>query len=195
MFNLVMKKSLLLFAMLIVSTITFAQVKFKMDGGIGGAFSFGEAKMYGISAALEPKVFITPKISAGARFEGDVLFGGNISTSGDDVSASTAAAAAFIAKGEYYTKDEGTRPFFGLGLGYYTIGSSSGSTGGASVSAGSHFGVSPQIGVTFNNFRLSGIYHIVTGKDQVTASAGDYDEVSRSYLVIELGFKIFGSNK
>lgn len=195
MFNLVMKKSLLLLAMLIVSTITIAQVKFKMDAGIQGAFSFGEAKMYGIGAALEPKVFITPKISAGARFEGNVLFGGSISTSGDDISASTAATAAFIAKGEYYTNDEGTRPFFGFGLGYYTIGSSSGSTGGASVSAGSHFGLSPQIGVTFKNFRLSGIYHIITGKDIITLSAGDYQEISRSYLVIELGFKIFGSNK
>lgn len=190
-----MKKSLLLLAMLIVSTITFAQVSFKMDGGVHGGFSFGELKMYGIGASLEPKVFITPKISAGARFEGSALFGGKISTTGEDVSASVSSTAAFLAKGEYYTNDEGTRPFFGLGLGYYTVGSSSGGTGGATVSAGNHFGLAPQIGVTFNNFRLSGIYHIITGKDLVTVSAGETQEISRNYLVIELGFKIFGSNK
>lgn len=190
-----MKKSFLLLSMLFVSTITFSQVSFKTDGGIHGGFSFGDVKMYGIGASLEPKVFITPKISAGARFEGTALFGGNIDASGEDVSASVSSTAAFLAKGEYYTSDEGTRPFFGFGLGYYTVGSNSASTGGASISAGNHFGLAPQIGVTFNNFRLSGIYHIVTGKDLLTISAGDYKEISRNYLIIELGFKIFGSNK
>jgi hypothetical protein len=71
-----MKKSFLLLSMLFVSAITFAQVSFKTDGGIHGGFSFGDVKMYGIGASLEPKVFITPKFSAGARFEGTVLFGG-----------------------------------------------------------------------------------------------------------------------
>ena len=190
-----MKKSFLLLSMLFVSAITFAQVSFKTDGGIHGGFSFGDVKMYGFGASLEPKVFITPKISAGVRFEGTALFGGNINASGEDISASVSSAAAFLAKGEYYTNDEGTRPFFGFGLGYYTVGSNSASTEGASISAGNHFGLAPQIGVTFNNFRLSGIYHIVTGKDLLTISAGDYKEISRNYLVIELGFKIYGSNK
>jgi len=190
-----MKKSFLFLSLLFVSAITFAQVNFKADGGIHGGFSFGEVKMYGIGASMEPKVFITPKISAGVRFEGTALFGGNIDASGENVSASVSSTAAFLAKGEYYTNDEGTRPFFGLGLGYYTVGSNSASTGGASISAGNHFGLAPQIGVTFNNFRLSGIYHIVTGKDVLTVSAGDFKEISRNYLVIELGFKIFGSNK
>jgi hypothetical protein len=190
-----MKKSLLLLSMLFLGAVTYAQVSFKADGGIHGGFSFGDVKMYGIGASLEPKVFLTPKISAGLRFEGTALFGGNIDASGENVSASTSATAAFLAKGEYYTNDEGTRPFFGFGLGYYTIGSNSASTEGASISAGNHLGLAPQIGVTFNNFRLSGIYHILTGKDMLTISAGDTQEISRNYLVIELGFRIFGSNK
>lgn len=179
--------------MLSVSTLTLAQVKIKTDGGFHGGFSFGELKMYGIGASLEPKVFITPQISAGMRVEGTVLFGASFK--GEEVSASSSSTAAITAKGEYYLKDEGTRPFFGFGLGYYTVGSTSGGTEGASVSAGSHFGLSPQVGVTFGNFRLSGIYHIVTGKDLVTLSAGDFMEISRNYLVVELGFRIFGSNK
>ena len=190
-----MKKVILLSAALFISALTFAQVKFKTDGGLHGGFSFGEVKMYGIGASLEPKVFITPQISAGARFEGTALFGAKIDATGGSVSASSSAAAAIIAKGEYYVRDEGTRPFFGLGMGYYTVGSNTGSTDGASISAGSHFGLSPQVGFTFNNFRLSGIYHIVTGKDTVTLTAGDVMEISRNYLVVELGFRIFGSNK
>ena len=112
-----MKKSFLLLTMLLLSSIAFSQVSFKTDGGIHGGFSFGEAKMYGIGAALEPKVFITPKISAGVRFEGTALFGGSIDASGEDVSASVSSTAAFLAKGEYYTKDEGTRPFFWIWIG------------------------------------------------------------------------------
>ena len=112
-----MKKSFLLLSMLFVSTITFSQVSFKTDGGIHGGFSFGDVKMYGIGASLEPKVFITPKISAGARFEGTALFGGNIDASGEDVSASVSSTAAFLAKGEYYTSDEGTRAFFRIWIG------------------------------------------------------------------------------
>lgn len=61
--------------------------------------------------------------------------------------------------------------------------------------AGNQFGLVPQIGVIFNNLRLSGIYHPVTGKDLLTVLMGDFKEISRNYLVIELGFKIFGSNK
>jgi hypothetical protein len=190
-----MKKTFLLLSMLLVSTLMMAQVKFKADGGLHGGFSFGELKMYGIGGSLEPKVFITPQISAGVRFEGTALFGGSFSSTGQDVSASASAVAAITAKGEYYLKDEGTRPFFGLGMGYYTIGSNTGGTEGVSISAGNHFGLSPQIGVTFNNFRLSGIYHVVTGKDLVSVSAGDPVEISRNYMVIELGFRIFGSNK
>ena len=190
-----MKRSFLLLSMLFVSAITFAQVSFKTDGGIHGGFSFGDVSMYGLGGSLEPKVFITPKLSAGMRFEGTVLVGGKIDATGEDVSASASSAAAILAKGEYYTKDEGTRPFFGLGLGYYTVASNTASSGGASISAGNHFGLAPQIGITFNNFRLSGIYHIVTGKDLLSISAGEYKEISRNYLVIELGFKIFGSNK
>jgi hypothetical protein len=191
-----MKNLFLLLLMISIGSVSFAQsVHFKLDAGFHGGLTFGDVKMYGIGGSVEPKVFINPKISAGARIEGTALFGGNIDDSGQDVSASVSARAAYIAKGEYYIRDQGTRPFFGFGLGYYTVASNSASTSGASISAGRHFGLSPQVGITFNNFRLSGIYHALMGKDLVTMSAGDTQEISRNYLVIELGFKIFGRNK
>ncbi len=191
-----MKNLFLLLFLLSIGSVSYAQnINFKVDAGFHGGFTFGDIKTYGIGGSLEPKVFITPKISAGARMEGTALFGGNIDDSGQDVSASVSARAAYIAKGEYYTRDQGTRPFFGFGLGYYTVASNTASTSGASISAGRHFGLSPQVGITFNNFRISGMYHALMGKDMVTMSSGDTKEISRNYLVIELGFKVFGRNK
>jgi len=61
----------------------------------------------------------------------------------------------------------------------------------SSLSAVKSFGFAPEIGVTFNNFRLSGIYHIVSEGDGATISTGSGAEVDRNYFVIQLGFKIF----
>ena len=74
----------------------------------------------------------------------------------------------------------------------YTVANTSGSgSGAASIQAGNHFGVAPEIGVTFGNFRLSAMYHILTGENLVEMSAGAPKEISMSYLVVQLGFKVF----
>lgn len=183
----------ILFLLLVTTPLlSNAQVFFKMDAGIGGAFTFGDLKSYGIMAHLEPKVFILPNLSAGLRFEGDALFGGSISDAESDLEVGVSSRAAILLKGEYYFTDNHTRPFAGLGVGSYTIANTSASgDGGASIGAGNHFGVAPELGVTFGNFRLSAIYHILTGSNLVDISAGSPREISMNYLVLQLGFKIF----
>jgi len=170
-----------------------AQERFiKGDAGIGGAMTFGEMSSYGISASFEPKFFFNSRVSAGLRFEADALFGGSIDTESTAVDVSASSRTAILAKGEYYLSDNRNRPFIGLMAGRYAqanIGSSS--SGEASVAAVSDFGFAPEIGYTFNNFRISGIYHFVPGKDLVSVSTGNPVEVSRNYLVIQLGFKVF----
>jgi hypothetical protein len=187
-----MRKALFVL-LLVIPLASNAQIFFKMDGGLGGAFTFGDLKSYGIMAHVEPKVFILPSLSAGLRFEGDALFGGSIpDAEATDLEVGVSSRAAVLLKGEYYFTDNKTRPFVGFGLGMYTIANTSGSgTGGASIAAGNHFGVAPEIGVTFGNFRLSAMYHILTGDNLVEVSAGSPSEISMSYLVIQLGFKIF----
>ena len=58
------------------------------------------------------------------------------------------------------------------------------------------FGLGPELGVTFGNFRISGIYNFVPSKDlvSITTSVGGVEtvEAGRSYVVIQLGFRMFG---
>jgi outer membrane protein X len=186
-----MKKALFVLS-LVIPLASNAQLFFKLDAGLGGALTFGDLKSYGIMAHVEPKVFILHSLSAGMRFEGDALFGGSISDAETDLNVGVSSRGAILLKGEYYLSDNKTRPFLGLGLGMYTIANTAASgTGSASIEAGNHFGVAPEIGVTFGNFRLSTMYHILTGNNLVEMSAGAPAEISMNYLVIQIGFKIF----
>ncbi len=185
-----MKKSILFLFLLAMSGTLFAQKHIKVDTSIGGAFTFGDLTSYGISAAAEPKFFITPQISAGLRLEGAVLFGGTVTADGDDLSIGISSRAAQLVKGEYYFSENSTRPFVGVMLGRYVqanIGASG--QGEASITASSNFGFAPEFGVTFNNFRLSAIYHVVPGTDLVSVQSGTPPEVPRNYFVFTLGFQ------
>lgn len=190
-------KKLLLPCLLIFSSLSFGQDHFfRNDVTLGGAMTFGNLKSYGISVASEPKFFFNPNISVGLRLEGDVLFGAKIATSAEDVSAGMSARAAFLLKGEYYFGDGNTKPFVGLMGGYYTQANVGGGTGGAYAYGGRSFGGAPEVGVTFGNFRLSALYHLVAGKDNigVTVSSGSTENIAigRSYFVFQLGFRTFG---
>ncbi len=186
-------KRLSLLIIAILPLVSHAQgIYFKLDAGLGAALTFGDFRSYGISAFTEPKVFIIPGVSAGLRLEGDALFGGKVSDQAEDLSVGLSTRAVILGKGEYYVGKSNTRPFVGFGMGMYTIANTSATgTGSASISAGRHFGLAPEIGVTFGNFRLSGMYHIVTGKNMVELSTGGTQEISMNYLVIQIGFKIF----
>jgi hypothetical protein len=167
----------------------------KMDVSIGSAMTLGEVKAYGISAAVEPKFFFNKRIAAGLRLEGDVLFGGKIEAEAQNVDVQMTSRAAQLLKGEYYFTGGKTRPFIGVMGGRYTqanIGSSS--EGSATIKAGVYYGFAPELGVTFNNFRMSAMYHFIPGTDLVTVSTGTPIEVERNYFVFTMGFKAFQFN-
>jgi len=192
----------ILYASIVVFTLSSVHAQdrfFKADGGLGAAITLGELKSYGISASFEPKFFFNKRISAGLRMEGDVLFGGSLSSDAGNVSVSTSSRAAFLVKGEYYFSENQNRLFVGLMVGRYTQANSGVEVNGnsipdSSLSAVRSFGFAPEVGVTLNNFRLSAIYHVVTGEDIVSVSTGNGVKVNRSYLVLQLGFKIFQVN-
>lgn len=194
-----MKRLLLLAVFTATCLYGQSQGYFKMDASIGGALTTGKLKSYGISAGIEPKYFFNENVAVGLRFEGDALFGGSIDAAGDDVTVGISSRGANGLKGEYYLGSGNTKPFAGLMLGYYTqanIGTAvKGDNANVTASAVRAFGVGPELGVTFGNFRISGIYHYVPGKDLVTinTSVGGTEqvEVSRNYFVITLGFKVF----
>jgi len=187
-------RKLMIVMILCVPAALFAQgVGFRLDAGLGAALSFGELKSYGIAAFTEPKVTIGPSITAGVRFEGDVLFGGSISDNAEDLEVGMSSRAAILLRGEYFVGQNKTRPFVGLGLGRYTIANTSASgTGAASIQASNNFGVAPELGFAFGNFKLSAMYHIVGGKTLVNIGVGDPKEISNNYLGILMSFRVFG---
>jgi len=184
----------MIFLMVVLPTALFAQnIGFRLDAGLGAALSFGELKSYGIAAFTEPKVTIGPNITAGIRFEGDALFGGTITDVAEDLEVGLSTRASISLRGEYFIGTSKTRPFVGLGVGRYTIASTSTSgTGAASIQASNNMGVAPELGIAFGNFKLSAMYHFIGGNTLVEIDAGSPVEISNSYLGIMMSFRVFG---
>ena len=189
-----MKKIVIIVFALCSFALNAQNISFQFVTGLGGALSFGELRAYGLSAAVEPKLFIGDHIAAGLRVEGNVLFGGNLNVEdASEISIGMSVKAAQTIKGEYYFTNVKVRPYAGLGIGRFTMASIGASgSGGASISESSGIGFAPEAGVALGNFRLSAIYNIVPGKDLVTITVGDIKEVSKNYLVLQMSWKLFG---
>lgn len=175
---------------------------FRVDTGISGSYasSFGRG---GFGAVAEPKFMIHDNIAVGARFEAEVMFGGNIDAGSSDVSMDMAAVAAGLVKGEYLYGYGTVRPFGGLALGMYDIGSQSVGAGGGTASvnqkAGRYFGIAPQIGVDLGRVRLAATYNRILGADvEVTQTVGNVEQTAsftQSYFTFELSFRWGGGQK
>lgn len=178
---------------------------FRLDAGVSGSYAsaFGRG---GFGAVAEPKFMIHDNIAVGARFEGEVMFGGNINTGdagGDDVSMEMAAVAAALVKGEYLYGTGPVRPFGGLALGVYDIGSQSlgAGAGNASINqkAGRYVGIAPQIGIDLGRLRLAAAYNRILGADiEVSQSIGGVMQTAsftQSYMTFEMSFRIGGNRK
>lgn len=189
-----MKKLFILLLAVSSLTVSAQHVSFQLVTGIGAGLSFGELKGYGISAAVEPKIFIGNNVSVGLRLEGDVLFGGNIDTENtENLSVGMSSRAAQTIKTEYYITDLKVRPYVGVGVGRFTqasIGASG--SGGANLQASSGIGFAPEAGIALGNFRLSAIYNIVPGTNIVELDVGDALEISKNYLVLQMSWRVFG---
>jgi len=180
----------------------------RVDVTVFGAYAPSDATAWGFGAAVEPKYNVTDQLSVGLRFEGSGFITQDVSvdSGGSSVSVSQGARAvsAYLAKADFYFGTSATRPFVGLGLGLYKIGSASQSvTGGGSIvqsaAALDGFGFCPQLGVNFGGFRMAATYHVVTGGDLVVATqaigAPSPTEVklSKNFLAFEIG-GTFGGN-
>jgi hypothetical protein len=183
-----------LFLFILMPQVLFAQnIGFRLDAGLGAALSFEGMNSSGIAAFTEPKVTIGSNITAGIRFEGDVMFGGNIDYQSENFNVGMSTRAAILLRGEYFIGQQHIRPFVGLGMGRYTLASTSATgTGAASIMAGHNFGVAPEIGVAFGNLKLSAMYHFVGGGTLVDIDLGNPREISNNYLGLLMSFRIFG---
>jgi outer membrane protein X len=172
----------------------------RVDAGITGS-SVAVADRNGTGLVVEIKEMVHDHLAIGGRVEVGVMYGGHV---GDDNAAvSIAMAACALAKAEYYVGDGPIRPFAGLGLGAYSIGSetvdSGPMTAGVSTTTGRYFGVAPEVGVDLGRVRLAVTYNAIVGASiEVTQTVGTVQEttrVSQNYLSLELSFQFAGGRK
>ncbi len=178
----------------------------RVDLTVYGAYASADATSWGMGAALEGKYNATDNLAVGLRFEGAGFVTQEVTLgSGDNTTVSQGArgVSAMSLKGEWYFGAASTRPFVGLGLGYYRIGAgtqsaSSGGTVVQTAAAFRGFGVSPQIGVNFGGFRMAATYHAVGGGDMTVATqavgAATPTEVTlaKNFFAFEIGGTIGG---
>lgn len=174
---------------------------FRFETGLTGTLlpSTGRA---GFGAIFEAKLNVHDQIAVGARFEGAVMFGGNLDE--DDVTISIGALASTLLKGEYYLTTSTVRPFVGLSLGMYDIVSQTVESSDASTAidqkAGRYFGVGPQLGFDLGRLRLAATYNLILGADievrqQVGTPSESVSEYSQNYFTFELSFRFGGARK
>ncbi len=178
----------------------------RVDLTVYGAYASADATSWGFGGALEAKYNALDNLAVGLRFEGagfvtqEVSLGSGESTT---VSQGARAVSAYSLKADWYFTRTSTRPFVGLGLGYYRIGAgtqsaSSGGTVVQTATAFRGFGVSPQIGVNFGGFRMAATYHLVGGGDMtvvtqaVGATAPAEVKLAKNFFAFEIGGTIGG---
>jgi outer membrane protein X len=148
----------------------------------------GDVNAWGAGLAVEPKYNLTDQLALGLRLEYTGLVSESYTLAGLDLSLSARAVLAILAKADYYFTTSSTRPFIGLGAGYYSIGSSDVGSTGLSAEAFGGFGVFPQFGVNFGHFRLAVGYHAIFGEAQTVVVAGIAPPtLSKNYVAFEIG--------
>ena len=145
----------------------------------------------GILVNIEPSYRINDQIAAGLRIESAAM-----AKIVGESEAKLAGVGSYTVNGKYYLSNNSFRPYVGVGLGLYSLGSvqvDTNGTGSGSVSAGTTFGFYPRIGFDAGHFNLNLDYNII-GSTQVEFATDD-SKIKNSYIGIRIGAFIFGGRK
>lgn len=193
-----MKKIILLVAILAAGfSASFAQLNykaFKVDVGGLYAIPTGDGVKAGAGFYVEPKYNITDHIAAGFKMEWAIMG----AEESEGVSVDISAVGSYQVTGDYYFGTSKVRPFAGLGMGIYSLGTATYKLSvdeedfdmeGESepVDFGNKFGFAPRVGILMSHFRVGLEYNIITGLDS------KFD--SKNYLALKVGFEIGGGKK
>ncbi|MCX2745136.1 hypothetical protein OO013_14750 [Mangrovivirga sp. M17] len=181
-----MKKLLFAIAALVFINVASNAQEFKpfsvgIDFGYG--IPTGETLQGGIIFAVEPAYKFSDQVEASLKYEGALLAG----VSADGTTADVSAIGSWLVGGKYYFNTNDFRPYGGLGLGIYNIGTATitdSSTGDDVVAGGTKFGFAPRVGFQYKHIRLGAEYNTVLGVDEALGS--------QNYLSIKFGVVIGG---
>lgn len=192
-----MKKSLMITCLVLVAASSgYAQEykKFKVGIGLGYALASGEGSKGGVLITLEPAYRIKDNFSIGLRMESALVTRG-LSTSLTGLSVDVAAIGSYTLNGQYYFGEGSSfRPFFGAGLGIFSLSkidisyTNGGQTLTGSFPSESQFGFYPRVGFDYGHFNLALDYNFVP------ATKAGTGEFKNNYLGFRVGF-FFGGGK
>ncbi|MCT4586195.1 MAG: outer membrane beta-barrel protein [Carboxylicivirga sp.] len=195
-----MKKVLLLVAVLVAGMASAnAQSEnykaFKVDLGLLYAVPGGDGAKGGAGLYIEPKYNVTDNIALGLKMEWAAMTAGQIKTDAQGALTTSSFDATTLGTyqltGDYYFGDSKVRPFAGLGLGLYAMGTANWdvtqNSEALAAEFGTKFGFSPRAGLLLGHFRLGLEYNIITGIEDPLPS--------RNYLSFKVGFEIGGGKK
>lgn len=179
----------------------FEQIR--ADGGLGMSKAALEDRG-GISLIAEVKAMVHDDLAIGGRVEIAMIYGGVVGM--DELPLDFTLAGSGLVKAEFYLPGSQpylVRPFVGLGVGAYTIGShqiqSGPNTDGIATAIGRYVGAAPQVGVDLGRLRLALTYNAILGAtleihDQV-GTAEEITRVSQNFWTLELSFRFAGGRK
>lgn len=193
-----MKKQLLTLALMVFTSVAFAQDYKAFKVGLGLGYAGAPDGEGGIAVYLEPAYRVSDEIAIGLRMETAVLLKG-VSTDGTTIDSDGSASAngSFTLNGQYYLSNEKFRPFVGLGLGLYSLASVEIAGDDGALSAGTEFGFYPRVGFDYGHLNLIFDYNFIPNTDgTIDINTNPQEvEIKNSYFTIKLGVSIGGGSK
>jgi hypothetical protein len=201
-----MKKSVLIVLLLLVAVSNnYAQYAqdyardfkpVKVGVGIGYAVpGAGEGAGGGLLIYLEPAYRATDEVLVSLRLEGAFMVRGIEGVTNRDFSGDASSVASYTLNGQYYFNNNNNnevRPFFGAGVGLFTLAATKFNTAGNDPGADdigveTRFGFYPRLGLDVGHFNLILDYNVIPPTD--IPGGG---EVKNNYLGIRAGVSIGG---
>jgi len=180
------KLFLLILLVLFANTFTKAQdfTAFKVEsGGIYGLPS-DNAYTAGIGVYLHPSYYLSDRINIGLKGEFAIIG----AASEEGMSISISAISSYLLTSNFYLAKSKVRPYIGVGVGLYQLGSASVGVGTDPVyiEFGDKFGVAPKIGLDLSHFTINVAYNYIIGLESELAS--------KNYISLGVGI-FFGGGK
>lgn len=165
--------------------------KFRVGLGLGYAMASGEGSKGGIIVDFEPGYRINDDILVNLRLESAAVVRGTT----DDIVAGgefdVAAIGSYTVNGQYYFRQDGFRPYAGLGLGIFSLAAVSVDGGGGDIAASSsEFGIYPRVGFDAGHFTFNIDFNILPNTE---GAAGT--EFKNSYIGFRIGGFFGGGTK
>jgi len=152
---------------LMINSFVKAQVTpFKFElGGLYGIPTDSELYKAGAGLYLHPSYYLSDKINIGIKAEFAII--GAADALGTDVSIS--AIGSYLVTSNYYFTVSKIRPYAGLGVGLYSLGTASVNAdpnNPAEVDFGDKFGVAPKIGLDLGHFTINIAYNYIFDQEE-----------------------------